>query len=157
MSSLSAFQAVRTIGTVLPAEALIRADRPADARPECPETTSSLRAWPSMLPSPVPGMRPWAPTAPGRSPWTGSPERDAATALTRDKWLLPLLYELGYGRPEVLSGGLDLAARPRRDPARSTIPSPISSPGLAADPTLRPRCRYIWSAAASPWTIPPRA
>jgi hypothetical protein len=33
---------------------------------------------------------------------------DAATALTRDKWLLPLLYEFGYGRPETLVGGVDL-------------------------------------------------
>jgi len=34
------------------------------------------------------------------------PDGDAATKLTRDKWLLPLLYELGWGRPDVVSGGL---------------------------------------------------
>ncbi|WP_244216563.1 Eco57I restriction-modification methylase domain-containing protein [Gordonia alkanivorans] len=34
------------------------------------------------------------------------PEHDAATKLTRDKWLLPLLYELGWGRPDVVGGGL---------------------------------------------------
>lgn len=39
---------------------------------------------------------------------TRLPEGDPATALTRDKWLLPLLYELGYGRPETLIGGVDL-------------------------------------------------
>ena len=36
-------------------------------------TTNSLQEWPSTLRSPVRGTRPWAPTAPGRSPWTGSP------------------------------------------------------------------------------------
>ncbi|MDX5962856.1 DNA methyltransferase [Rhodococcus opacus] len=37
------------------------------------------------------------------------PTGDPATKVTRDKWLLPLLYELGWGRPEVVAGGLDVA------------------------------------------------
>jgi hypothetical protein len=34
------------------------------------------------------------------------PEQDVATKITRERWLLPLLYELGWGKPEVVSGGL---------------------------------------------------
>jgi len=30
--------------------------------------------------------------------------------VTRDKWLLPLLYELGWGHPEPVTGGLDVPA-----------------------------------------------
>ena len=66
------------------------------------------RAWPSTPPSPAPGMRPWAPTANGKIALTRLPSDDAATKVTRDKWLLPLLYELGYGGP-------------RRCPAASTF------------------------------------
>ena len=66
------------------------------------------------------------------------PDGDAATKLTRDKWLLPLLYELGWGRPDVVSGGLDVAAGPRRDRGRRTSPSRTAWPG----PT--PRTPTAW-------------
>ena len=61
------------------------------------------------------------------------PGRDAATALTRDKWLLPLLYELGYGRPEALSGGLDLPpglgeTQPTHYPVSHQLSWPASGP-----------------------------
>ena len=49
------------------------------------------------------------------------PDGDPAVKLTRDKWLLPLLYELGWGHPEAVSGGLDVAAGPRRD-HRTALP-----------------------------------
>ena len=38
------------------------------------------------------------------------PTADPATKVTRDKWLLPLFYELGWGRIEIVSGGLDIKA-----------------------------------------------
>ncbi|VVJ19633.1 Possible restriction /modification enzyme [Amycolatopsis camponoti] len=68
------------------------------------------------------------------------PAGDAATALTRDRWLLPLLYELGYGRPETLTGGIDLP------------------PGLGeTQPTHFPLShRITWSAGAGePTTVVP--
>ena len=37
------------------------------------------------------------------------PADDPATKVTREKWLLPLLYELGWGRVEAVTGGLDVA------------------------------------------------
>ncbi|WP_232079246.1 Eco57I restriction-modification methylase domain-containing protein [Mycobacterium conspicuum] len=39
---------------------------------------------------------------------TKLPATDPATKITRDKWLLPLFYELGWGRIEIVSGGLDI-------------------------------------------------
>lgn len=39
---------------------------------------------------------------------TKLPDSDPATKLTREKWLLPLLYELGWGHPEAISAGLDV-------------------------------------------------
>ena len=107
MSSLSAFQAIRTIGTVLPSEALSRA---VDLRmpgqtaqdyqltPGMALNAAVARAWDAALGA----HRAWK-TALHRLPAT-----DPATALTRDKWLLPLLYELGYGRPHALPAGIDL-------------------------------------------------
>ncbi|GFG53373.1 restriction endonuclease [Mycolicibacterium agri] len=105
MTALSVFRAVRTVGTALPAEALPRANelrmpgQSAEAYQLPPGMTVNgaiARAWEAML-------------AAHRS-WRGALDRlpagDAATKLTRDRWLLPLLYELGWGRPDVVSGGL---------------------------------------------------
>ncbi len=105
MSALNVFRAVRAVGTALPAEAIPRANelrmpgQTAEAYQLPPGMTVNgaiARAWEAML-------------AAHRS-WSAALERlpagDAATKLTRDKWLLPLLYELGWGRPEVVSGGL---------------------------------------------------
>ena len=132
MSSLSAFQAVRTIGTVLPAEALSRA---ADLRmpgqsaqnyeltPGMAVNAAIARAWDAALGA----HRAW------KIALDRLPDRDSATALTRDKWLLPLLYELGYGRPEVLSAGLDLApalgeTQPTHYPISRQLAWPASGP-----------------------------
>ena len=107
MSSLAAFQAVRTIGTVLPAEALNRAidlrmpgqsAQDYELTPGMTVNAAVARAWDAALGA----HRAW------KIALARLPGNDAATALTRDKWLLPLLYELGYGRPEALSGGIDL-------------------------------------------------
>ena len=108
MSGLSAFGSIRTVGTVLPSEALARAaelrmpgQKAADYQlpPGMAVNAAIARAWEAMLAA----HREWT-HARGRLPAT-----DPATKLTREKWLLPLLYELGWGRPEVVHGGLDVA------------------------------------------------
>jgi N-6 DNA Methylase len=107
MTSLAAFQAVRAIGTVLPADALSRA---IDLRMPG-QTTQDYQLTPGMTVNAA-VARAWDAAMGAHRAWKTALERlpgsDAATALTRDKWLLPLLYELGYGRPEALSAGLDL-------------------------------------------------
>jgi hypothetical protein len=107
MSALNLFKAVRTIGTALPAEAIPRANelrmpgQTAEAYqlpPGMAVNGAIARAWEAMLAA----HRAW------RAALDRLPEGDAATKLTRDKWLLPLLYELGWGRPDVVSGGLSV-------------------------------------------------
>lgn len=105
MSTASVFRAVRTVGTALPAEAIPRANelrlpgQSADAYqlpPGMAINAAIARAWEAMLGA--------------HANWHAAlaklPDNDPATKLTRDKWLLPLLYELGWGRPEAVSGGL---------------------------------------------------
>lgn len=105
MSTLSVHRAVRAVGTALPAEALPRAGE---------QRLPGQRAEDYELP---PGMtlsgaiaRAWEAMVAAHRRWVAAlerlPEHDAATKLTRDKWLLPLLYELGWGRPDVVGGGL---------------------------------------------------
>ncbi|VBA35361.1 hypothetical protein LAUMK13_00705 [Mycobacterium innocens] len=105
MSAPSVFRAVRTVGTALPAEAIPRASelrmpgQTADAYDLPPGMTINgaiARAWEAMLAA----YLQW------RSMLDRLPEGDTAIKLTREKWLLPLLYELGWGRPEVVGGGL---------------------------------------------------
>ena len=107
MNSLSAFRAIRTIGTVLPSEALSRA---VDLRMPG-QTALDYRLTPGMAVNAA-VARAWDAALGAHRVWKSALERlpitDPATALTRDKWLLPLLYELGYGRPEVLAAGVDL-------------------------------------------------
>ncbi len=105
MSALNVFKAVRTVGTALPAEAIPRANElrmPGQTAetyqlsPGMAVNGAIARAWEAMLAA----HRAW------HAALERLPEGDAATKLTRDKWLLPLLYELGWGRPDVISGGL---------------------------------------------------
>ncbi len=105
MTSQNLFRAVRTVGTALPAEAVPRANelRMPGQTAEAYELSPGMsingavaRAWEAMLAA----HRAWALAL------QRLPEGDGATKLTRDKWLLPLLYELGWGRPDVVSGGL---------------------------------------------------
>lgn len=105
MNAASLFRAVRTVGTALPAEAVPRANElrmPGQTAehyqlpPGMAINAAIARAWEAMLAA----HRKW------RAALERLPEHDAATKLTRDKWLLPLLYELGWGRPDVISGGL---------------------------------------------------
>lgn len=105
MSALNVFKGVRTVGTALPAEAIPRANElrmPGQTAegyqlsPGMAVNGAIARAWEAMLAA----HRAW------HAALERLPEGDAATKLTRDKWLLPLLYELGWGRPDVISGGL---------------------------------------------------
>jgi hypothetical protein len=109
MSTLNVFRAVRAVGTALPAEAIPRANelrmpgQTAEAYHLPPGMTVNgaiARAWEAMLAA----HRNW------RSALERLPEGDAATKLTREKWLLPLLYELGWGRPDAVTGGLAVPA-----------------------------------------------
>ena len=136
MSSLAAFQAIRTIGTVLPAEALSRAidlrmpgqsTQDYQLTPGMTVNAAVARAWDAALGA----HRAWKTTL------NRLPGSDAATALTRDKWLLPLLYELGYGRPEALSAGLDLPpglgeTQPTHYPVSHQLSWPASRPDAEA-------------------------
>ncbi|WP_326603461.1 Eco57I restriction-modification methylase domain-containing protein [Rhodococcus sp. PD04] len=108
MSGLSSFRSARTVGTVLPSEALtlgaeLRMPGQSAVDYQLPPgmtvSAAIARAWEAMLAT----YREW------QHALTRLPEHDAAIKITRDKWLLPLLYELGWGRPEVIPGGLDVA------------------------------------------------
>ena len=105
MTALTVFRAVRAVGTALPSEAIPRANelrmpgQTADAyqlSPGMAVNGAIARAWEAMLAA----HHTW------RAALERLPDGDAATKLTRDKWLLPLLYELGWGRPDVNNGGL---------------------------------------------------
>ena len=104
--SLSAFASVRTVGVVLPSDALARAvdlrmpgQGPADYRlmPGMTVNAAAARAWEACLGA----YRAW------RAALDRLPDGDPALGITRNEWLLPLLYELGYGRPEVQRRGID--------------------------------------------------
>src|SRR5437762_2631995 len=105
MSALSGFKSVRLTGAVLPADALMRAadgamagQKPHDYGLLGPLTVNAAaaRAWDVLLPA----HQAWK---------TGLAKVGgvATTGHTRDRWLLPLLYELGYGRPTPLYAGID--------------------------------------------------
>ena len=105
MSGATIFPAVRTTGTALPSEAI----PPANELRMPGQTAEAYQLPPGMA---VNGAiaRAWEAMLAAHRSWTNAlerlPEGDAATKLTRDKWLLPLLYELGWGRPDVVNGGL---------------------------------------------------
>lgn len=107
MTTLSMFHSLRTVGTVLPAEALTRAvdlSMPGQSTEDYQFTpgmtinAAAARAWDAALGA----HRAW------KSALERLPDGDPAIKLTRERWLLPLLYELGYGRPEPLPAGMDL-------------------------------------------------
>jgi len=106
-TSVAAFRAIRTVGTVLPAEALARA---VDLKMPG-QTAADYQLTPGMTVNAA-VARAWDAVLGAHRAWTTAldklPPGDAATALTRDRWLLPLLYELGWGRPTTLAAGLDV-------------------------------------------------
>jgi Eco57I restriction-modification methylase len=124
---------------VLPSEALTHA---VDLRMPG-QTAEDYQLTPGMTVSAA-VARAWDAALGAHHAWKTALERrpagDPATALTRDRWLLPLLYELGYGRPETLTGGIDLP------------------PGLGeTQPTHFPLShRVVWaSGIAEPTTVVP--
>jgi hypothetical protein len=131
MSDRSMFRAIRTTGTALPAEALARASElrmPGQSAADYqlpPGMTISgaiARAWEAMLAA----HRKWG------AALARLPEGDAATKLTREKWLLPLLYEFGWGRPEALRHGLTVKpGLGETDPQHFPISHRVSWPDAA--------------------------
>lgn len=107
MSALSAFRFISTVGTVLTGDVLANAaelrmpgQTAADYQlpPGMTVNAAVARAWDAML----------AAYAEWHKALAKLPTNDPATKITRDKWLLPLFYELGWGRIEVVSRGLDV-------------------------------------------------
>jgi len=148
VSSLSAFQAIRTIGTVLPSEALSRA---VDLRMPG-QTAQDYQLTPGMaLNAAV--ARAWDAALGAHRAWKTAlqrlPETDPATALTRDKWLLPLLYELGYGRPHALPAGIDLPpGLGEAHPAHYPISHQLTWPDTGPDPQVAVPVHLIGAGAA---------
>jgi hypothetical protein len=135
MSGLSGFKAVRLAGAVMPADALARAS---DGAMPGQETTdyglvgtltinaAAARAWDVLLPA----YQAWKT---GLAKLSGS---EAATGYTRDKWLLPLLYEFGYGRPTPLHAGVDLPpGLGETKPAHFTLSHQLAWPADTETPT----------------------
>ncbi|MFJ9371322.1 Eco57I restriction-modification methylase domain-containing protein [Nocardia sp. NPDC101769] len=108
MSGLSAFRAVRTVGTVLPSEALTRA-----AELRMPEQSVAAYNLPPGMTINAAIARAWEAMLATHREWRNTLDRlsndEPATKVTREKWLLPLLYELGWGRPAAITGGLEVA------------------------------------------------
>ena len=132
MSGLSSFRFVRTVGTVLTADALasaaeLRMPGQSAADYQLPPGTAVnaavARAWDTMLAA----HREW------HKALDKLPAGDPATKVTREKWLLPLLYELGWGRVETVSRRTRSRPRPRRS-------APGALPHLA--PLVLPRRRH---------------
>ncbi|MEP6528221.1 MAG: hypothetical protein ABJA86_13790 [Nocardioidaceae bacterium] len=132
MTGLAAFSGVRTVGAVLPSEALTRA---VDLRMPG-QTAQDYQLTPGMSINAA-AARAWDAALGAHRAWKDSlgrlPDSDPATALTRDKWLLPLFYELGWGRPEVLQAGIDLPpglgeTQPGHYPISHQLSWPTSGP-----------------------------
>ena len=133
---LSAFRSVRVVGAVLPAEALVRAvdlrlpGQGADDYALAPGLTVNgavARAWEVC----VSAHRAW------QAALDQLPDGEPATGITRARWLLPLLYELGYGRPQTLTAGIELPAGPgETTPTRYRISHRLAWPDDTAEPEV---------------------
>lgn len=136
MTTLTTFGSVRTIGTVLPSEALTQA---VDLRMPG-QNAQDYQLTPGMSINAA-VARAWDATLGAHRAWKTSlhhlPPIDPATKLTRERWLLPLLYELGYGRPETLAAGVDLPpGLGETQPLHFPISHHLSWPPDAHDPTV---------------------
>jgi hypothetical protein len=111
MSELSSYRFARMVGTVLTGEALLSA-----AELRMPGQTATDYQLPLGMTANAAIARAWDAMLAAHREWHKAlaklPSGDAATRVTRDKWLLPLLYELGWGRAEVVSGGLSVDPGP---------------------------------------------
>lgn len=107
MRALSSYRFARTVGTVLTGEALLSA-----AELRMPGQTASDYQLPPGMTVNAAIARAWDAMLAAHREWHKAlaklPSGDAATKVTRDKWLLPLLYELGWGRVDAVSGGLSV-------------------------------------------------
>lgn len=134
MSGLSGFKSVRLTGTVIPADALTRA---ADGAMPGQKTADYNLV--GTLTVNAAAARAWDVLLPAYQAWKAGLARlpgDAAIGYTRDKWLLPLLYELGYGTPTPLRAGIDLPpGLGETKPAHFTLSHQLSWPAGAAFPT----------------------
>ncbi|OBY29430.1 restriction endonuclease, partial [Mycolicibacter kumamotonensis] len=105
MTTAAVFRAVRTVGTALPSEAIPRANEL-----RLPGQTAEAYQLPPGMAINAAIARAWEAMLGAHAKWRAALEKlpagDPATKLTRERWLLPLLYELGWGRPEANSGGL---------------------------------------------------
>lgn len=136
MTTLSAFGSVRTIGTVLPSEALTRA---VDLRMPG-QSTEDYQLTPGMSVNAA-VARAWDAALGAHHVWKAALHRlspaDPATKLTRERWLLPLFYELGYGRPEALAAGINLPpGLGETEPAHFSLSHRLTWPPSAPDPAV---------------------
>ncbi|MDP9376966.1 MAG: N-6 DNA methylase [Actinomycetota bacterium] len=130
--SLAAFRSLTLHGNVLPTDALTRAadlgmpgQSPDDYQltPGLAINAAVARSWNDLLVA-------WERRQAGLQTARGG----NATRLTRERWLLPLLGELGYGRVPVLPAGLDLPpGLGETKPAHYPISHQLAWP--AGDPT----------------------
>jgi len=135
MIGLGAFKSVRLVGSALPAEAVTRSadggmpgQRPVDylLPPGLTVSAAAARAWEVLLPA----HQAW------KTALANQTVGDADTKFTRDRWLLPLLYELGYGRPTPLASGVDLPpGLGETKPAHFTLSHQLAWPAGVAEPT----------------------
>jgi len=104
--SLAAFRSVTLVGSVLPADAVTKAadlalpgQKPDDYQltPGVTINAAAARAWADLTGA-------WQKRETALQTAAG----DGATRYTRERWLLPLLKELGYGQVPALPSGVDL-------------------------------------------------
>ncbi|TVT22118.1 N-6 DNA methylase, partial [Amycolatopsis rhizosphaerae] len=136
MTTLSAFRSARTVGAVLPSDALVRA---VDLRMPG-QNAEGYQLTPGMTVNAA-VARAWEACLGAHRAWHAALDRlppgDPAIGLTRDKWLLPLLYELGFGRPEKLTSGIELPpGLGETEPARFPISHRLAWPTGAVDPAV---------------------
>lgn len=133
---ISAFGSVRTVGAVLPGDALARA---VDLRMPG-QSAADYQLTPGMTVNAA-AARAWEACLGAHRAWTAAlarlPENDPAVALTRSTWLLPLLYELGFGRPEAQRRGIETPlALGETEPVRFPISHRLAWPDDAAVPEV---------------------
>lgn len=134
--TISAFGSVRTVGAVLPGDALARA---VDLRMPG-QSAADYQLTPGMTVNAA-AARAWEACLGAHRAWSAAlarlPENDPAVALTRSTWLLPLLYELGFGRPEAQRRGIETPpALGETEPVRFPISHRLAWPDDADVPEV---------------------
>jgi hypothetical protein len=132
--SLAAFRSVTLVGSVLPADAVTKAadlalpgQKPHDylLTPGVTINAAAARAWADLTGA-------WQKRETALQTAAG----DGATRYTRERWLLPLLAELGYGRVPALPSGVDLPpGLGETSPAHYPISHHLAWPAGDPDPS----------------------